>query len=1271
VINLLFRRVLPCAFFLMLAGPIGAQDAPLQTVAEKSDFKATSRHADVVAFCEGLAKRSSLVRMSELGVSGEGRKLPLMILADPPIATPEEAAKSGKLVVFLNGNIHAGEVDGKEALLMLARDLATAKERPLLKDLILIFCPLLNADGNEKIDKANRSEQNGPADGVGIRENAAGYDLNRDFVKLETPEVRAFVRTLTKWDPAVYLDMHTTNGSKHRYTLTYDCPRHPATPLALVEFARDRMLPGVRERVEKDGYKSFFYGNFSADRTRWESYPVLPRYGIVYVGTRGRIALLAESYSYAPFRDRVMVSLSFARSCLEYSVEHKDEIKKLLKDDKPPEKVGIRGKAVALGDKWTVLGFEEEEKDGKRVVTDKPKDYSLQFIGKVEPALTVAPPYAYLFPPTYTQAVEVLQRHGLIVEELREDIDLNVTVYRIEKVSRAEKEYQKHKTVSVDVSGRQRERRIPAGTILVRTDRKLGTLTTLLLEPQSEDGLTTWNYFDDLLAEGNDFPVLRVNESVAITSGPVRPVADERKMNKPFNADSLLKDPPPNLSGNPTTILDWLEDGEYFLQIKGGELRKVHARSGKSQPFLDVEKLTKSLKALDTLEAERIQALARGPFYRMNPQRTGILFSQGNDLYFAYFDGKPAVRLTKSPGPKECVSFSPDGKFVAFVRGGNLNVVDVATQGEKALTTDGGGAISNGKADWVYFEEIFYRNGQAYWWSPDSKYLAFVRFDDEPVHKFTVLNELPTRQKPETTPYPKAGDPNPYVTIGVVPVGGGDTAFPDLSDYSPTDSIICRVGWMPDGKKLYFYVQNRAQTWLDIRTALPRGGPTTRLFRETTKAWVDDPEDPTFLKDGSFLLASERNGWRHLYHFDKDGKLLRQVTSGDWEVRALHHVDEENGWLYLSATKDSPIAVNLYRCKLDGSELKRLTEALGNHQVGVTNLFERLAGGRRPTGISPKGDLFVDVFTNLTTPTQVRLCQTDGTLVRTLDTNPVYAREEYRFGKFEHVEIKLPDGFVLEGTLTKPPEFDTSRKYPVWFTTYAGPHAPTVYDSWDGGHVFDQVLAGMGFVVFRCDPRSASGKGACSTWTAYKQLGVQELKDIEGALDWLCANPWVDTKRIGMSGGSYGGFMTLYAMTHSKRFAAGVASAPVTDWRNYDSIYTERYMNTPQENPDGYAKTSVVKAAKDLHGTVLIQHGVVDDNVHMQNTLQLMDALQKADKDFEVMFYPVSRHGGFGKHATRQTLDFIQRTLGDKKPDTSAAEAEKRASPQKDGKGSP
>src|SRR5262249_26310255 len=367
---------------------------------------------------------------------------------------------------------------------------------------------------------------------------------------------------------------------------------------------------------------------------------------------------------------------------------------------------------------------------------------------------------------------------------------------------------------------------------------------------------------------------------------------------------------------------------------------------------------------------------------RMNPPRTGALFTHENDLYFCDLDGTGAVRLTRTPGSKELVSFSPDGKFVAFVRDNNLFVVDLATQTERALTTDGGALVFNGRADWVYFEEIFRRGRQAYWWSPDSSRIAFLRFDDTPVQKFTLVDPTATRQVTETTPYPKAGAPNPLVKLGVVTVGGGTPQWADLHDYSETATLVIRAGWMPDGQKVYFYVQDRAQTWLDVCTVSREGGEPTRLFRETTKAWVDDPGAPTFLKDGSFLLPSERTGWKHLYHFAADGKLVGAVTSGEWEVRTLHVGDEERVWGYFSGTRDSPVATNLYRVKLDGSGLERLTQLPGDHRVTV----------------SPKGNLFIDSRSDHETPVRVGLFRTDRTPARTLDTNPVYAIEEYRRG---------------------------------------------------------------------------------------------------------------------------------------------------------------------------------------------------------------------------------------------------------------------------------
>jgi dipeptidyl-peptidase-4 len=255
---------------------------------------------------------------------------------------------------------------------------------------------------------------------------------------------------------------------------------------------------------------------------------------------------------------------------------------------------------------------------------------------------------------------------------------------------------------------------------------------------------------------------------------------------------------------------------------------------------------------------------------------------------------------------------------------------------------------------------------------------------------------------------------------------------------------------------------------------------------------------------------------------------------------------------------------------------------------------------------------------------------------------------------------------VLEAELILPPDLDITRKYPVWFTTYGGPHAPTVADSWAGGRMWDHALAREGFIVFHMDPRSASGKGAASAWTAYKHLGVQELEDIKTAINWLKQKPYVDGARIGMSGHSYGGYITSYAMTHCDLFAAGIAGAPVTDWRDYDSIYTERYMGLPQDNPDGYNVSSVVRAAGRLHGKLLILHGAIDDNVSLRNTMRLVEALESANKDFELMIYPSSRHGIFGQHYNKLQLDFIRRTLGGAKPEKPRSSADMAAAARED-----
>jgi dipeptidyl-peptidase-4 len=670
-------------------------------------------------------------------------------------------------------------------------------------------------------------------------------------------------------------------------------------------------------------------------------------------------------------------------------------------------------------------------------------------------------------------------------------------------------------------------------------------------------------------------------------------------------------------SGTPTVGLRWANDGKSYFQVRADESGKqilmiVDAISGKASPFFDVKRMEEALAKLKGFEKKDVETLSAPSGYHFNNDRTALLFNHKSDLFYYDIETGVAKQLTNNTAAEVEEDFSPDGKSVSFVRGNNLFVVDIVAAREKRLTRDGGEKILNGYLDWVYEEELYGRgNKRGYWWSPDSSAIAFLRMDETPVPKFVVVDHIPLRQTIEDTPYPKAGDPNPLVKLGIANVKNGVVRFVDTTKYKPEDSLVVRVDWSPDAKRVVYQMQNREQTFLDLNAADARG-KSTNLFQEKTPAWVDVNGNPFWLEDGSFLWESARTGWKHLYHYSGDGKLIRQITNGKWEVRNFVGVDETSGYVYFTATEHSHIAEQAYRIKLDGSGLQRITQNEGHHSVNFNPTFTH----------------FFDTWSDINTPQQTRLFKSDGTLERMINENKVEVLKQYKLGKPEFLKVKTRDGFEMEALMIKPADFDASKKYPVMSFTYSGPHAPQVRNAWGGNTLmWYHLLTQRGYIIWVCDNRSASGKGAESEWEIYKKFGVLELQDLEDGVSYLKSLPYIDASRIGLSGWSFGGFMTSYALTHSTSFKIGIAGGSVTDWHLYDSIYTERYMMTPQNNPDGYKITSVINAAKDLNGKLLLVHGAIDENVHAQNTIKLAYELQKASKQFQLMLYPKNRHG--------------------------------------------
>jgi len=662
----------------------------------------------------------------------------------------------------------------------------------------------------------------------------------------------------------------------------------------------------------------------------------------------------------------------------------------------------------------------------------------------------------------------------------------------------------------------------------------------------------------------------------------------------------------------------------------------VDALTGTEAPLFDPAVLEAALRREAGATEEEARQLARQRAYVMNSRRTAMLVSAADGLLLFDFATRALRRLTRTKVHEEVPSFSPDDAHVAFVRGGNLFVVDLARAGERALTRDGGDDVLDGVLDWVYQEEVYGRGTfKGYWWSPDSRRLAFLQLREARVPTYPLVDDIPTHPRLENERYPKAGDPNPEVRLGIVDAGGGAPRWVDLSRYAGAEPLVVDVAWSPDSRRVLYQVQDRVQTWLDLDEADAATLRTRALLREKTEAWVDRQDNGLhWLPDGGFLWLSERTGWKHVYRYRADGTLVGPLTRGEWEARVLHGFDAGGGWVYFSGTEHSPIGADVYRVRIDGTGLERLSRTEGTHTASFNGSFT----------------LFLDTWSDLVTPPQVRLHRADGSAVRVVDPNPVPALAEYRLGRPELLRVRTRDGFPMEAMLLRPPDFDPARRHPVYQYAYGGPHAPLVKNAWGGTtYLFHQLLAEKGVVVWICDNRTASGKGIVSAWPMYRRFGELELRDVEDGLDWLKKQGWVDPDRIGMSGWSGGGYLVTYAMTHSRLFAMGIAGGPVTDWHDYDSIFTERYMDLPSRNPEGYRKSSPRHFAADLSGRLLLIHGALDDNVHPQNTMQFAHELQKAGKPFRMMLYPRSRHGvadpALVKHLNALRLQFVEETL--------------------------
>jgi dipeptidyl-peptidase-4 len=671
----------------------------------------------------------------------------------------------------------------------------------------------------------------------------------------------------------------------------------------------------------------------------------------------------------------------------------------------------------------------------------------------------------------------------------------------------------------------------------------------------------------------------------------------------------------------------WAPDGKRFAWMEEKVILQYDVPSKKKKQLVALGPLEE--KAVKPPKQEGVDWQNRRvseQSFQWSSTGQEMLISINGDLFLLHTETGKWEQLTATAEVERDPKLSPDGRFVSFRREHDLYCLEVLSKKATRLTTDGSATLWNGELDWVYPEEL--KLSTAHWWSPDSSQIAYLQFDVGHESIFPQVDLLSWRALVEPERFPQPGTPNADVRLGVVAAEGGSTRWMDMGE--TRDHLLARVAWAPDSREVAYQRLNRIQNRLDLGLADARTGASRVILTEQDSYWVNVNDHFRFLKEGKqFLWGSERDGFLHLYLCSVDDKHVTQLTKGDWEVTDVAGVNEETHEVFFVSSEQSPLERQLYRVRLDGKQKQRLSGGAGTHGISM----------------SPTTEYYMDTASSLATPPRRTLHGSDGSQIA---VNKEATPLDVEILPTEMVKIKATDGAQLYARMIKPAGFSPDKKYPVIVMVYGGPGVQAVRDAWSGAG-FDQVLAQKGYLIWQLDNRGSAGRG--HTWESkiYHETGAHELNDQLDGIHYLATLGFADMARVGISGWSYGGYMTLYALANAPTvFKAGIAGAPVTDWRNYDTIYTERYMGLPEENAEGYKRSSPQTNAGDIKARLLIIHNIEDDNVHFQNTLQMANLLEREGKQFQMLVYPQKSHGVGGalqRQMHQAMLDFFEKAL--------------------------